>query len=171
MEVEITRFEVIVVADRKFDDKGNLVFTDKGGKPHKLSPKRNQFFDLLQTGMAVKLNYSKFKDIEYIYSVEAVKDLLQVKPEPAPQAAEPKISPVKPNTYTSDGKNRAFALSYAKDWTVALLQSGVKTVSGTSIMELAKAFEHYLNTGEIPESKVVTAAKKAGATKADETGS
>ena len=47
----------------------------------------------------------------------------------------------------SSGKNRSFALAYAKDIGVALIQSGEKTNAST-IIELAKKFDKYLETGE-----------------------
>jgi len=47
----------------------------------------------------------------------------------------------------SSGKNRSFALAYAKDIGVALIQSG-KSTNASTIIALAKDFDEYLETGE-----------------------
>ncbi len=52
----------------------------------------------------------------------------------------------------SEGKNRSFALSYAKDWCIAKLQSG-ETIKTLDVLVVAKLFESYLDTGIVVEKK------------------
>ena len=52
----------------------------------------------------------------------------------------------------SDGKNRSFALSYAKDWCIAKVQGG-EAIKTLDVLVVAKAFEAYLDTGVVVEKK------------------
>ena len=51
-------------------------------------------------------------------------------------------------TSLGDAKNRAFALSYAKDLAVAAQSTIGKELSSDNIIALAKKFAKYLDTGE-----------------------
>ncbi len=97
-----------------------------------------------------------------------MKDSLpEAKPETKQNAPQSKPSPIKPqggNLGRDDNKNRAVCLSYAKDWAIALLNSSSFTkkesLNARSIIAVAKEFEAYLDTGEVPESALVKEAKK-----------
>ncbi len=168
-DVEITRKKIIVVDSVGENDYGDLTFSDKGGNDYKIASKRRQYFDkVILPDVAVQLNYSSFKGREYVYSAAQVKDsLLEAKPETKQDAPQSKPSPGKPQGGSlgrDEGKNRAVCLSYAKDWAIALLNSPSFTkkesLNAKSIIAVAKEFENYLDTGEVPESALVKEAKK-----------
>ncbi len=168
-DVEITRKKIIVVDSVGKNDYGDLIFNDKEGNDYKVSAKRRQYFDkIIELDAAVQLNYSSFKGREYVYSAVQVKDSLpEAKPETKQGAPQSKSSPVKPQGGSlgrDENKNRAFCLSYAKDWTIALLASPSFTkkesLNARAIIAVAKEFETYLDTGEVPESALVKEAKK-----------
>ncbi len=81
-EVEITRKQVIVVGEVSQNSYGDLTFTDKEGKGYKVGAKRRQYFDIIQPGVAVQLNYAVYMKKEYIYNATQVTDAI---PEQAPQ--------------------------------------------------------------------------------------
>jgi len=88
--------------------------------------------------------------------------------EPSPQPLQSVSSPIKAETpqvrvrddATRVSIERQKALDISKDWAIALLESGKKDLSGTSIIQLAKAFENYLNTGNVPDSPLVKEVQK-----------
>ena len=58
----------------------------------------------------------------------------------------PEDTPKETGQHKSDGKNRSFALSYAKDIGVAKVRAG-KSTSAFEIIETAVLFESYLDNG------------------------
>lgn len=62
-----------------------------------------------------------------------------------------------PSTKTADGKNGAFALSYSKDITVALINTGIVKEGGPKmdmkILERAELFKRYLAGEKIIDDK------------------
>ena len=52
----------------------------------------------------------------------------------------------------SDGKNRSFALSYAKDWCIAQVNGG-KDLKVMDVITVAVAFESYLDNGATVTAK------------------
>ncbi len=162
---------VITVASTAKDTYGSLVVTDTLGGVTKIGNKREHLFSLFGPGRAVKLTWDNYKGKDYVSDAELFDGNPPVENQKEPITAG--AVPVRVEPKVAEGKNRAFALSYAKDWAIALLQSGKKDLSGTSIMQLAKAFEGYLETGKIPDSplpkeilkkdRLVEEAKKLGA--------
>ena len=150
------------------DDYGSLLFTDQEDKAYKIGVKRVHLFNQIIEGRAVELFWDTYKGKMYIADARLVEP---GEPRPIPQDSVPpesRPSIVKPPAQIKpDGKNRSYALSYAKDWAIALLNSPdfskKETLSARSIMQTAKAFEGYLDTGEIPNSFLVREAKKLGA--------
>ena len=88
----------------------------------------------------------------------------QQEPEPKEATIKPEPTPKpKPVEELSHGKSKSFALSYAKDIACSLIRTG-KEVSTTKVIEIAKAFENYLDGKEVSKgSDLVEAAKKMGA--------
>ncbi len=74
----------------------------------------------------------------------------------------PKPQP-KPESRITDGKNKSYALSYAKDIACAMIKSG-KEMSAAKVIDVAKVFERYLDGKEVQKaSNLVEEAKKLGA--------
>jgi len=151
-DVEIIKKEVVVLGG---DDQGPPVedddylhFFDEGGSSHRIKLNRKSAVELIKNnpGKAVQLNYGSYMNNEFIHSVELVKTPPAVKPptdSTPPKADLPQRVIHAPKT---DSKNRAFSLSYAKDWCIACKQAG-EEVKTTHIISIAKIFESYLDSG------------------------
>ena len=98
-------------------------------------------WNLFGDGMAVKLHLEKQGDWWNVTSAESVAKALAEKAQ-----AEKPVEERKP-----DSKNRAFALSYAKDVGVAQIQAG-KDFKPRNLFALADAFTLYLDTGDFKEA-------------------
>jgi len=133
-QAEITREEIIVVKSGQLNTDGYLEVIDEAGSTHKISPKREQLFPLFEPGKAVALKYASYKNREYVADAEQVEGVFK-------QEAAKKVQ-----EKMGDNKNRAFALSYAKDWCIAKAQLG-KELTYADVVMVATVFEAYLNTG------------------------
>ncbi len=156
-EQAITRTQIIVVGGVGTNDYGDLTFTDKDGGQYKVSVKRKQYFEgVITSGVAVQLNYAVYKGKEYIYSATQVKDQLPPPQQPIPPPAIQQVGAETANTKLSgdDIRNRAMAISYSKD-----LACAGKIEAG----EITNYADKFLNWMTKSESKLVEAAKKAGA--------
>ena len=110
---QITRYEVFTVSEATKNNYGDLIVTDTQGNEHKIGNKRTHLFDVFQVGAEVKVGYAVYMQKEYIASAEQTgKHIPEV--EKIEQAGG-KVAKVS----ISDVKNRAVALSYAKDAWIA----------------------------------------------------
>ena len=130
--------KIITVASYRKDDYGNMHIKDSEGNEHKVGAKRSQLFPFIEqsVGHEIKLKYKEYQGKEYIAEVEPANAPAVVK-EAIKQGAV--IVSEKP-----DGKNRGYALSYAKDIGVAMIAAG-KEFSSKKVLELAKEFNAYLD--------------------------
>lgn len=151
---------IIVVGVTELDQYGNLIVTDKDGNKFKIAAKRSTLHPLFQQGKAIMLHYETYMDKPYVASAKPVEGNLPapVKPQQVP---DPKDMPPKsltellkqetgskpPDAKKTDPKNRAFALSYSKDISVAKITKGDK-VTGLETLRIAELFRQYLD-GEI----------------------
>jgi len=87
------------------------------------------------------------------YEETTTKEIIPEKPTPKPQ----------PKPLTTDGKNKSYALSYAKDIACAMIKSG-KEMSTVKVIDVAKLFEDYLEgKGVQPaKSRLVEEARRLG---------
>ncbi len=179
-EPKIERYEVIVPSIIESDTYGNITIKTKDNKEIKINKKHESLHELIRQatseGRAIKLGYAVYMNKEYVHTAELfdgkppvekrIEPITAGVEKPIPQSPQSKSSPVKDQ---SDSKSRAFALSYAKDWAIALLNSPSftkkETLSAKSIIATAKEFEAYLEGKEVQlaESKLIQEAKKLGA--------
>ena len=109
--------------EERYEENGNYIFKDKEGKEHKIGIKRDNFGELVKIvqanpGKALSLKFTKWttpdnKEVYFISGVVLVADQLP-KPEEAPKTQTEVTKPA-----PRESKNRAFAMSYAKDLAVA----------------------------------------------------
>jgi len=110
---QITRYEVFAVSEATKNNYGDLIVTDTQGTERKIGNKRNRLFEVFQPGSEVKVGYAVYMEREYIASAEQTgKHIPEVEKVEEAGAQVAKVS-------ISDVKNRAVALSYAKDAWVA----------------------------------------------------
>jgi len=152
---------IITIDSFRTDEYGNTWVTDKEGKEHKIGEKRNpEVHEIVQNsvGLAVKFTYAQYKQKDYIVNVELVKDQIdQTKGSVDTSAMEKSAKegkpfeerPSAPTRKASEGKNKAFALSYAKDLAV----SGV--IDRIQILTWAELFDGWLNGDIYIPDKVV----------------
>jgi len=98
VEVNITRSEIITVDKVWRNEFEDLLFTDKGGKEHKVSNKRAKWFDgIVLPNTAVKLNFAEAYGKEYIYNAQLVEGELPITEplakKPAPELPAGKTAP------------------------------------------------------------------------------
>ncbi len=133
---------VIQVQYTNEDDYHNLVVTPTEGDDIRIGNKRSNLFSIFQPGRAVKLEWAEFKGKKYVAKAE----LFDGKP-PVEKRVEPITAGVDktiPIVGRDMGKNRSFALSYAKDIGVAMINKG-NDASVNKILEITRAFEQYLD--------------------------
>ena len=130
--------KTITVASFRKDDYGNMHIKDSEGNEHKVGAKRSQLFPFIEqsVGHEIKLKYKEYQGKEYIAEVEPANAPAVVK-EAIKQGAV--VVSEKPA-----GKNRSYALSYAKDIGVAMIAAG-KEFSSKKVLEIAKEFNDYLD--------------------------
>ena len=130
--------KIITVASYRKDDYGNMHIKDSEGNEHKVGAKRSQLFPFIEqsVGHDITLKYREYQGKEYIAEVEPANAPAVVK-EAIKQGAV--IVEEKPA-----GKNRSYALSYAKDIGVAMIAAG-KEFSSKKVLEIAKEFNDYLD--------------------------
>jgi len=87
VEKQITRQAVITVHNKHDNTYGDLLFNDENGTEYKISNKRVQYFDVVQDGAVLQLNFAVAYNREYIYNAVPVKEAL-IKPPVAPPTAE-----------------------------------------------------------------------------------
>ena len=110
---QITRYEVFTVSEATKNNYGDLIVTDTQGNEHKIGNKRSRLFEVFQPGAEVKVGYAVYMQKEYIASAEQTgTHIPEVK---RVEEAGAKVARVS----ISDVKNRAVALSYAKDAWIA----------------------------------------------------
>lgn len=144
--------EVIIVASREVDTKGNLVVTTTDSNHLKVGPKRAKLFDVFQVARAVKITWAEYrtpegKVIDYIS--DAV--LFDGKPPEAKQVEKITAGVEKtdagvgqPSPIRKNPQNRSFALSYAKDVACASITQG-KECSVEKTLDIARKFQSYLD--------------------------
>ncbi len=172
-EAQITRKQVIVVDKTGQNTYGDLTFSDKEGKQYKISTKRKRHFDgIITPGNAVQLNYSVFKDKEYIYSAESVAekiDFQEIK-DTSKIPLQPKIEPGIMTKVDWDEKDRRTRKSIERQKALELAVSltiadKLRLQNPGSILGWAELFESYLESGyKEVRSALVKKAKKLGAT-------
>lgn len=165
------RKQVITVASSKLNSYGDLEFTDTEGNAYKVAKKKVSFFQSIQVGAEVMLEWSPNpykKDAEYIYSatqtgahyppdsklVQEAKRLGAVPVEPTPQALQSKSAPPKTSSdkmtkedwatkdeITRKSIQRQTALKAAVD-------SAPEKTTSEDIIKVAKRFDKYLEAGE-----------------------
>ena len=137
--------KVVIVASTTKDSYGNLRFVDGDGAEHKVGSKRSALFPFVEqsVGHEIRLKYQEYKGISYIAEVEPVDAPAVVKAAVKMGAVVDKVETV----IHKDGKNRGFALSYAKDIGVAKINMDLG-YSDEETIARAKTFEIYLETGE-----------------------
>ncbi len=116
---------------------------------------------LLVDGATLEFKMVESKDNKWqITDILPVGDQLPA-PVKTPQTPLPKETQAQinedvplPPSHKSDGKNRSFALAYAKDWCIAQVQGG-KDLKVMDVITVATVFESYLENGA-----QVTKAKK-----------
>ena len=110
---QITRYEVFTVSEATKNNYGDLIVTDTQANEHKIGNKRSHLFEVFQVGAEVKVGYAVYMEKEYIASAQQTgAHIPEVKKVEEAGAQVAKVS-------ISDVKNRAVALSYAKDAWVA----------------------------------------------------
>ena len=149
-KVEITRTAEILVASTKKDTYGNLIVTDKAGGEYKVGVKRERLFAYFQPDTAVHLEYAVFMNKEYIANAIPMNQLIKAK-EPA-IAVRATTMPEKGKIIPEVGKNKSFALAYAKDLAVA------DKIKVEEVISYATVFDMYLR-GDFSESESEILAK------------
>lgn len=170
MEYKITKSETITVKEVGHNDYNDLTFKDTTGKDYKISVKRKSHFEnLIIVGATLKINWSEAYNKPFIYTVEKLDQ--QNAPQPIPDAPQSKSTPIKPPTSHLvqaaeklgavpltkeeqekeywDKKNKITQKSIerqkALEMAVSLSNAQPKN---DNIIEWAKRFEKYLETGE-----------------------
>jgi hypothetical protein len=115
MAIKIERYEVITVKEATINDWGDLVVIDTTGKEYKIGAKRSNLFDTFQPGAEVKIGYAVYMNKEYIATAEQTGT--HTEPQ-SPLVAEAVKMGAKVTNVTNT-KDRAVALSYAKDAWIA----------------------------------------------------
>ena len=144
-KVEITRSQDIVVKTVSSDSYNNLLFTDTEGGSYKVSDKRVQYFNgVIVPNQAVRLNFamSSFGK-EYIYSAVPAEQIIKAK---EPVAHPTTTMPTNGKIIPEVGKNKSYALSYAKDLAVA------DKIKVEEVISWATVFDMYLR-GDFSESE------------------
>lgn len=151
---------VVLSGETRIDEWGNFHFKDKAGREHKIgerNKKRDELVELIvaSPGLGVTVTYDTVrgkegKSYDYISGIQPLAEGVkvdetkiteqQIKPAPQPAPA------TKP-----DSKNRAFALSYAKDIGCAKIQMG-GSITPTEILNIAIVFTSYLDVGYSQEA-------------------
>ena len=113
---QITRYAVFTVSSTNPNQYGDLMVKDTAGTEYKISNKRNRLFEAFQIGAEVKVGYAVYMEKEYIASAEQtgthIPEVEKIK-EAGAKVANVTISKA------DNSKNRAVALSYAKDAWIA----------------------------------------------------
>ena len=172
---------VVVLSIGEKDNYGSLPFKGKDGQDYKVGSKRENLFSQIIEGRAVELIWSEYKGKRYISDAHLVEAGV---PLPVPQDNVPpehRVTGVKPAAETKPAipiirydeelppkKARSMAISYAKDWAIAVIQSphypkDLFTIE--RIIEGAKKFSEFIETGQVPESKLEKEATRLGTEK------
>lgn len=147
----------IKVGVTELDQYGNLFVTPTGGGDRiKIGVKRKELHPLFTQGATILLHWETYMNKPYVAGAELVE-----KPAQEDHLVEEAIKLGAKETsggttvvkeeagepITRDPHNRSYALSYAKDVTVAKIGKGLET-SADKTIEIAKRFNRYLDTGE-----------------------
>jgi len=160
-QVEIVREEIILVDRTENDNYGNLVVTGKDGKEIRINSKHEPIHSVFQPGVAVKVGYGSYMNREYIHT--AVQVVLPPPREPGKPLPEQQaeIDKVVDRVEKAGGKvsyisvtntkNRAFALSYAKDQVNQMMKDSPELAKKSSkditkvTISMARDYEKYIN--------------------------
>ena len=143
---------IIKVGTTEIDEYGNLLVTPSGGGDKiKIAQKRTHLHHLFEQGNTVALHWETYMNKSYVANANLVEGEPPLVKEAVKEGAKvtsvEKPTEIKPAPL-GDAKNRAFALSYAKDLAVAAQSTIGKELSSDNIIALAKKFAKYLDTGE-----------------------
>ena len=141
-EPEIIRWDTFTVVSADKNSYGDLVAIDENGKEHKVKAKRDWLWNMFTPGTVVSAGIASYMNREYIAAAK-----ISDQAPPVVKEAVQEGGVITSIVNKSSGKNRSFALAYAKDIGVALIQSG-KSTNASTIIALAKDFDEYLETGE-----------------------
>ena len=136
----ITKLVTVKSTEQKMSAKNtpylSVVLTDEKGKDATFSIFDQSTWELYSDGAPLQIEMEKQGNFWNITKAEPVKDVFK-------QEAMKEV-----RQEANDGKSRAFALSYAKDFHIARMQAGVET-GVINVLRTAKIFEDYLETGKI----------------------
>ena len=139
---------VVQSTEQKMAKNGNpyLEVVDQDGKKYGIFDQAK--WNLFGVNAAVNLIGEYKGQFFNVSGVESMRDALPV----VKTAAETLVTPSEPISKPTSGKNRAFALSYAKDWCIAQNQKG-KELRVTDVISAAVLFEGYLENGATIKKK------------------
>ena len=154
---------IVVVGVTREDEYGNLWVTPKGeGEEIKIASKRSNLHPLFEQGRAVLLHWETYKGKTYVADAKTVAGELPPPVDP-PKTVTPDdttSTSVTTKAHKPDSKNRAFALSYAKDYTVAKINKGTEQ-NVNDVVIVAEVFLQYLEGNVTPDvAKIVSALNK-----------
>ncbi len=169
MEAKIIKYLKFAVKAASPNNYGDLVVHSQNNEEYKISKKREALFGIFQPGNEVIVGYGTYMNKDYIAVAHLAQDfpkgntVEEEKPKTVSSAPQSKSEPSVAVSSTpipkqeskpsfSDGKNRSYALSYAKDYVIAGKQSGEK-LTIIDVLLYAKIFESYLDSGIIEENK------------------
>lgn len=126
---KIIRREKFVVDHTETNDYGDLMVTSKLGNEYKVKQKRNQLFAIFQPDIEVVVGFASYMDREYIATATPSQQIIStetpIESEPVkPPSVTREVVGKKPPKYTTDNRDKSFALSYAKDIIVAIIGAG-----------------------------------------------
>lgn len=142
---------VITVGVTREDEYGNLWVTPQGGdKEIKIASKRSNLHPLFEQGKAIMLHWETYRNIPYVSDAKLVEGELPEPREPIEPKEDKPTPPQPPRMEASNLKNRAFALSYAKDLVVA------DKIKGNQLIFEAELLNQYLNGNiTVPEEVLI----------------
>ena len=139
-------------AFKKVTDKTGKTFNVKYGREGKLKAK----WDLLIPGNAIEITWGTYNNIPFVQDFVVVGEageVTKLAPEPSEKVLPEHEEVIREaRASVSEGKNRSFALSYAKDWCISKVQGG-EDIKTFDVLAVAKIFESYLDTGVVIEKK------------------
>ena len=136
---------VIIVGATESDEYGNLWISPHGGGDKvKIAKKREQLFPLFEQGKAVMLIWQTYMNKPYVANAKLVEGELPNPPKKPVESERPKPER---GTPVSQNKNRAFALSYAKDLVIPSISPEKPLSMGQVkiILRCARLFTKFLD--------------------------
>lgn len=158
-ELEIIRREKITVSSTQENQYGDLIVKTKAGNELKIGKKRSQLFVVFQPGTEVTVGYATYMNKEYI--AEATPSAQVVSANTPVVVEKPVMS--KDDWAEKEAKTRkSIERQTSLNAAVELVKLAPTKATSDLVIEIAKKFENYLATGEVPISKVVAEAQKLG---------